>query len=213
MVAHGRSPFQIFRNYYDGSPDNFLALHESNYESHSFDRLAEIYGDLDHAARGWLDRMFENDPSMKERVYAEFFLDVESAEKTRLPDFLGLFQYLAYDEEQIKQSMEEEVGYRRPNGDELLGHGDCSIHDASGYLFRQLHGASATDVEVAAMRRHGALSKEAAEALLAKKNAHDAEYPEASVNAFCRKFGWSRQEYDVRVESLRGRIHEKFPCH
>jgi hypothetical protein len=213
MVVHGRSPFQIFRNYYDGSPDNFLALHESNYEPHSFDRLAEIYGDLDHAARGWLDRMFENDPSMKERVYAEFFLNVESAEKTRLPDFIGLFQYLAYDEEQIKRSMEEELGYRRPEGDELLGHGDCSIHDASGYVFRQIHGASATDVEVAAMRRHGALSEEAAEALLAKKNAHDAEYPEASVGAFCRKFGWSKQEYDVRVESLRGRIHEKFPCH
>jgi hypothetical protein len=94
---------------------------------------------------------------MKERVYAEFFLDVARAEKTRLPDSIGPFQYLAYDKEQIKQSMEEEVGYRRPKGDELLGHGDCLIHDASGYVFRQLHGASATDVEVAAMRGHGAL--------------------------------------------------------
>ena len=213
MVVHGRSPFQIFRNYYEGSPDDFLALHESNYETHSSARLAQIYKDLDQAARGWLDRMFENDASMKDRVYAEFFLDVANAEATKLPDFVGLFQYLAYDEEQIKLSMEKEVGYRRPKGDELLGHGDCSIHDASGYVFRQLHGTSATEVEVAAMRRHGVLSKEAAETLLARKNAHDAEYPELSVAAFCRKLGWSKEEYDVQVESLRGRIREKFPCH
>ncbi len=213
MVVHGRSPYQIFRNYYDGSLDDFIRLHESNYAPHSFSNLAKIYSELDTTARGWLDRMFDGDPAMKARVYSEFFLDPAVSEVDRLPDFLGLFQYLAYDEEAIKTAMEKAVGYVRPKGDELLGHGDCTIHDAAGYVFRRLHGTSAVDVEVAAMRRHGVLPKDRAERLLTRKNEHDAAYPDESIGSFCGSFGWSKQQYDVQVESLVGRIREKFPCH
>ena len=125
----------------------------------------------------------------------------------------GLFQYESYDEERIKQEMEKATGYRRPAKDELLGHGDRAIHDACGYLFQRIHGASSTEVEIAAMLRHGVLTWEAAADLSASKNKQEQARPDVSIESLCRAVGLKDAEFEPIANDLACRIEQKFPCH
>jgi tRNA(Ile)-lysidine synthase TilS/MesJ len=213
MIVHGRTPYQIFRNYYQGSPDIFLHLHCSNYEEHSSELLARIYAELDRNVRLWLEQMFPADRRTRKRIYREFFVDPSTVKAEQLPDFIGLFQYGPYDEAAIKDELERTTSYKRPEGDKLLGHGDCEIHDIAAHLFRQIHGEGAVRLEVASMLRHQTLSHEQAQRLLDSSATSEFAWPERSATALCAALGLSPGQLKELVESVRERGIEKFPCH
>lgn len=212
-IVHGRSPFQIFRNYYEGSPDTFLELHETNYHDYSARALAKIYGKFELHLRNWLQELLGDDNERKERAINEVFFDVFSASPENLPDYIGLFQYGAYDEEIIKRRMEEVVGYKRPKGDGLLGHGDCNIHQASAYLFRRFHNEASTLTELAAMVRHGAMNREKAEELLRKHDAVESETPSDSMALMCGKIKMDPKELETIIAHISTHGARKFACH
>lgn len=213
MIVHGRSPFQIFRNFYPGSPDVFLDLHLSNYQHHSTETLTRIYRMFDGCAREWLSEMFPHDAALKTRVYDTLFPDPALLDGTFAPDFLGLFQYEPYDEEGIKRKLEQSVGFHRPTNDELLGHNDCAIHSACGHVFQRLWGTSAVAIEIAAMVRHGVLDAQSAMRLLHTKVAHERERPDEPLRLLQGAIGFNDGQFESTLEDLTRRVRRKFPCH
>jgi hypothetical protein len=120
-----------------------------------------------------------------------------------LPEFLGFFLFEPYDEERIKRLLEErDIGYRRPEDDSLLGHGDCLIHDACAYLYNVKHGVSLTTLETAAMRRQGRITADEAEGIIADSDP-SAEAVQRSVHHLLERLEVSERHFDKIVNRLR----------
>ena len=211
FFIHGRSPYQMFRNFYEGSGDLFIRMVQRGIEEYSPEKLISLHTMIDGKLRELLDRLFDNDEG-KERVYAEFFVDPRELSRDLVPEHLGFFVYHPYDEENMKQVIEREAKYKRPKEDGLLGHGDCMIHDASAWLFEQLHGASMVMLEVAAMVRHGSLTHAEARDML-DRNAMSESRAKPSIEHLCDSLGISREKFTRIVESLKRKGAQKYESH
>jgi hypothetical protein len=211
FFVHGRSPFQMFRNLREGSGDIFVPMVRTGIEAHSPGNLRKLHVMVDEKLRELLGQVFESGDEI-ERVYQEFFIDPGAFGPDLVPEHLGFFVYHPYDEEQIKQSMEQEVGYRRPAGDVMLGHGDCEIHDASSYLFEKVHGVSMVTLEIAAMLRQGALTRGEAEAMLARHRWGE-RVPRESIDRLCAGLGLEQGEIDAVIEDFRTARGRKYDSH
>lgn len=213
MIIHGRTPYQIFRNYYPGSKDTFLELHLTNYEPHSYQRLAEIYQGFADDLKRWLGEMFPNDKGLQQKAYDEVFFDVASADPSQLPDFIGLFQYEQYDEEKIKSELEAAIGYQRPSDDIVLGHGDCDIHAASAYLLRSVHSNVTTLTEIASMLRLGAFGQGKARELITRYESLETKRPADSISALCNGSGITPEQFDDIAQNPQNHKHKRFANH
>ena len=211
FFVHGRSPFQMFRNLREGSGDIFVPMVRTGIEEYSHGEIRELSTMVDGKLRELLGQAFETEDE-RERVYHEFFIDPRAFGPDLVPEHLGFFVYHPYDEEKIKQRMEKEVGYRRPAGDVLLGHGDCEIHDASSYLFEKVHGVSMVTLEVAAMLRQGALTRGEAEAMLARHQ-WGGRVPRESIKRLCERLGLEEGEIDAVIEEFRTADGRKYDSH
>lgn len=201
FFVHGRSPFQMFRNFYQNSNDPTRPLIDINLEKHSFVKLAKYYRKLSWQMKVWLYFLVRN---KRERILLsnEFFSHPQIT-KEFAPELIGYFLFELYDEEKIKKFLEsKEVGYERPANDKVLGHGDCRIHDAAWLLFKEKHQACMEQVELAVMLRHGAVNQEQAKRIM-----NDIEpSPDNltnSIDYFCSRIGIARAKYDQYVEQLR----------
>jgi len=211
FFIHGRSPYQMFRNFYAGNDDIFTETTQLNIEPPSIQKLIQFLEQLDERVGAWLEALF-GDPVLRERVRSEFFLDPNQLTPDFAPEFLGLFAFEPYDEEHLKQVAEAKLGYRRPKKDALLSHDDCKIHDASAYLFHQIHGETPALPEIAAMLRHGALTMEEGRHLVEFNTRFSAAWPTESMNDLCDLLELSTEEIRRVVEEKRRGI-EKFECH
>jgi len=211
FFVHGRSPFQMFRNLREGSGDIFVSMVRTGIEEHSPANLMKLNAMVDGKLRELLGQVFDTGEEI-ERVYREFFVDPRLFGPDLVPEHLGFFVYHPYDEERIKQMMEKEVGYRRPSGDVLLGHGDCEIHDASSHLFEKVHGVSMVTLEIAAMLRHGALTRGEAEAMLARHRWGE-RVPRESIDRLCARLGLEQGAIDAVIENFRTSDGRKYDSH
>jgi len=201
FFIHGRSPFQVFKHFYPRTRDYSADLALDNLKTHSFKKLHKRYRKIDRLGRIFLYLLLRNRDERR-RVYDEFF-STGTMRRDFLPEFLGFFLFEPYDEEKIKQFLEgREVGYRRPENDGILGHGDCLIHDACAYLYKAKHGVSLTTLEIAAMRRRGVISAEEAEEIIA----HNEPSPEAvqeSIHYLLERLNVSERQFDGIVARLK----------
>lgn len=213
MIFHGRTPFQIFRNYYPESKDVFIELHETNYQPHSFERLAKVYSLFSDSLKQLLKDLFPDDKELQDKAYNAIFFDVESAKPEDLPDFIGLFQYEEYDEESIKKQMEEAVGYKRPKDDITLGHGDCDLHTAIGNLYYLLHKDVSTATEISAMIRHGVLTKNQAIELKDKYQDTESQRQPGWTKTLCQAASLSTGAVDEIITNLSDGEPKQFHNH
>lgn len=211
FFVHGRSPFQMFRNFYEGSPDVFIPLMDGNLQDYAVPRLRALYSELDRRIKAWLDRFFPREED-RSRVRREFFPDPAQMTDDPIPEFLGLFLFEPYDEEAIKSEMERAVGYRRPPGDGNLSHGDCMIHDAAAYLWAQVHGVSLVAPEVAVMLRHGAIDHAAARQILAQ-NALNPTAAQDSICRMCSRLEIEPAEFQGLLRAVQKSKSGKFDSH
>jgi len=203
----GRSPSQIFRNFFAGSKDLFIPMMELNASSYSMAKVAAVYRQLNDNIMAWVGSLFD-DKADVEGMYREFFVDSSQLTDELCPEIISFFLYEPYDEEAMKQEIEKALGYRRAANDELLSHLDCKIIDVATHMYRKVHGVSILAQEVAVMLRRDELDPVKAEKLLA-----DEPEPAAlqeSVNALCSRIDIDEKDFAAVVQRVVDSQPEKF---
>jgi hypothetical protein len=209
--VHGRSPFQMFRNFHERTGDVFVPMIQLGIREHSPIQLLRLHRALDRHVHGWLDQLLDS-PEQRARVYETFFLDPGRLDGIFVPESLAFFLYHPYDEEQIKQTIGQEVGYRRPEVDVPLGHGDCEIHDASAHLYHRLHGVRMVEPELAVMLRWKLITPERAQQILAHGDPTPASL-ERSVARFCERVGIDLADFHAIADDLQCQAVDRFASH
>jgi len=208
FFVHGRTPFQMFRNFYPTTRDAFLLLMKSNIMEHSFANLAPVYGMVNEFIRRSIGAMADT-PEEAREILDEFFIDSSKLTAEFVPEFLSYFLFEKYDEERIKKHIEKELGWRRPEADDLLGHFDCALHDASGYMYKKLHDVDMLEPDVAVMVRFGAISRERAQELI-RLNQPSVTSTEKSLDSLCALCGYTRDDLENNIDSLKAAGVDKF---
>lgn len=134
--------------------------------------------------RGWL-RGFGLSPE----AGAEIFPVAERLPGTNaVPLSLQFFMFHAYNEKEIKRTLENEANWQLPAGDYLHAHHDCEFHQAVTYYFRQAVGTTITAGEICVDVREGGISRnEAIEAL--DKEANQLDQMQQPYDVFNEYFG------------------------
>jgi hypothetical protein len=203
----GRSPYQMFRNLFEGSKDLFIPMMKLNAGEHSFAKVAEVYGTLNEKITAWVGSLFD-DPADVEAIVEEFYPDSSALTAEFAPEIVSFFLYEPYDEEHMKRAIEENLNYRRAEDDMLLSHLDCQILESAEYLYREVHGLSMVAQEVAVMLRRGELGFDEARETLDRRPAE--KDLARSVGALCQRIGMSPDEFPAVVDRLKNRPPEKF---
>lgn len=161
LFIHGRSPFQMYRNFYEGSKDIFFPMMDLNLGEHSFEKISQVYNTIHSKIRNVVKSLFD-DIEDAEKVLNEFFVEEGVLSSEFSPEFLAYFLYEQYDEEKMKTIISEAITWQRPKGDNLLGHYDCAIHYAAGFMFHELNEVDVLEPDIAVMLRFGVITKEKA---------------------------------------------------
>ncbi len=201
FFVHGRTPFQMYRNFYPNNNDVFLYLMKLNLTEHSFSALAKTYGMVNEYVKQSVFKIADNAQDAKE-ITDEFFIDSSKLTEEFVPEFLAYFLFEEYDEQKVKQRLEDVLNWKRPASDNLLGHYDCAIHDASSYLYKELHDINQLEPDIAVMRRFGAISKEKADELI-KFNEPAEISTEKSLDSLCALCGFGREDLDKNLAALK----------
>jgi len=203
----GRSPYQMFRNLFEGSQDLFIPMMKLNAEEHSFEKVARVYGVLNDKITAWVKSLM-TDPADVAGIIREFYPRSSALSADFAPEIVNFFLFEPYDEERIKREIEKNLKYRRSEDDLPLSHLDCQILAAAEHLYREVHGVSMLAQEVAVMLRRGELSEAEARETMARKPREDDLV--RSVGALCGRLEMSREEFAAAVGRLKNRRPEKF---
>ncbi len=198
----------MYRNYYEGNKDLFLPMMKLNLMEHSFEMMSKVYGTINENMKQIVSKIASTSEEAKE-IIGEFFVDSSKLTNEFVPEFLSYFLFKKYDEEKFKKVLEKTIGWRRPSGDGLLGHYDCNIHDAAGYLFKELNGVNVLEPDIAVMIRFGQISKEDAEQLI-RVNEPMENNVESSLNILCDLCGYSRENMQKNISMLKNAEIGKF---
>lgn len=201
FFVHGRTPFQMYRNFFQNSQDMLLGLMKCNLMEHSFAAIAPVYRAINEYAKQAIGNIADSPQDAKE-ITTEFFADSSKLTDEFVPEFLAYFLFEEYDEEHIKRYLADTLGWSRPATDNLLGHYDCALHDAGAYMFRELNDVSVLEPDVAVMVRFGALNKEKAEELI-RINEPTTTNTERSLDTLCALCEFTREDLDRTIVSLR----------
>jgi tRNA(Ile)-lysidine synthase TilS/MesJ len=208
FFVHGRTPFQMYRNFFENSQDMFLALMKCNLMEHSFSALTPIYrGIIDYAKKSIGE--ITNNPQDAKEITDEFFVDSSRLTDKFVPEFLAYFLFEPYDEKYIKRYLADNLGWIRTGNEDLMGHYDCALHDAGAYLFQELNDVSVLEPDLAVMVRFGALNKEKAEELI-KLNEPTENNTERSLDTLCALCEFNREDLNRTIIALRkARVSKK----
>jgi len=235
LFVHGRSPFQMYRNYYKNSKDVFLTLMRLNLIEPSFAsnvmvffallkripvKLAPnliwragscgfrglvinhyVYNLINDRVKESISKIARNPEEAKE-ITDEFFFDSSKTTREFVPEFLAYFLFEEYNEERIKTYLANTVGWKRPVNDNLLGHYDCALHDAAGYMYKALNEVDVIEPDVAVMLRFGEISKEKASEIT-KVNQPTEKNLEKSLDAVGALCSLTREEINKILRDLK----------
>ncbi|MZP29996.1 hypothetical protein GTO91_09795 [Heliobacterium undosum] len=165
FLVHGRSPFQMYRNFFPGSRDIFLPMMAMNRKEHDFNTIASVMAPIHERMRDWIRQLFDQEEDARE-VLGEFFVAPDQFVDRFTPEFLAYFLFTSYNEERMKKELCSAINWRRPDNDYLLGHYDCKIHDAAGYLYKSLNGINVLEPDIAVMLRFGSIQRQEAKILM-----------------------------------------------
>lgn len=193
--VHGRSPMQMFRNLYPGSRDPGLGILRANLREYNADALRVQYSKLIRRVKLLLLASARS-RAVRRRINQELF-GAGLAGEAVVPEFLAFFLFEPYEEEAIKRHLEEgNSGYRRPERDAVLGHGDCLIHDVSAHLYELKHGVNRVLPDLAALLRQGRITADEAPAILAS-NTPSEEDIEISTRHLLERLDMTRDEFEA----------------
>jgi hypothetical protein len=185
FCVHGRSRAQMFKELVDNSLDPFLPFIKNNLSEYSLSKVKATAEAVLKKMDYLLKRIIKDDELRKE-FYNDFYPDINEYRQAELPpEFLGYFLYEKYDENKIKQTIIEKVGWKKPKNDNILTHNDCSIHDAAMYLYRHVFGYSLLRLELSVMIREGDISRK--EALNRLNREEFEKKPEESMDILCQR--------------------------
>jgi hypothetical protein len=235
FFVHGRSPYQMYRNFYKNSSDVFLTMMKLNLIEHSFasnirgyfsllkgipikSALGMVWRARNSGAGGFsvhrsvystmneyvtqsMSRITDSAQDAQE-ITNEFFADPSKIAGKFVPEFLAYFLFEEYDEDKIKAYLEDRLGWRRPANDNLLGHHDCALHDASSYMFKALNGVDVIEPDVAVMLRFGKISPEKANELI-QVNQPTEDNVEKSLDTLCALFDFNREDLEKILVALK----------
>jgi tRNA(Ile)-lysidine synthase TilS/MesJ len=208
FFIHGRTPFQMYRNFYKNSNDVFLMLMKLNLMEHSFAVMSNVYSMINEYVKQAISKIADSIQEAKE-ITDEFFVDSSKLTEEFVPEFLAYFLFEEYDEEQIKKSLEDTLNWRRSASDNLLGHYDCAIHDAATYMFKAINGVDVIEPDVAVMLRFGKISKEKATELI-QVNQPTEHNVEKSLDFVCALCGLNREDLEKTIVALKQAGVSKF---
>ncbi len=204
LVVHGRSRSQMFRELLPGSVDAFVPFVKMNLMPYDNERNRAVVRSVVKKLEYFVT-IAMRDPDMRRRFYDEFFPPpAEVAVADTLPEFMGYFLYQAYDERVLMAELEDELGWKRPENSGILTHADCEVHDAAGYLFRQVFEYSMLCFELSVMIREGDMTRDEA---LARLDAEPdvSDIPDESLGCMCEKLAIDRAELPGIAKHLRYR--------
>jgi hypothetical protein len=201
FFIHGRTPFQMYRNFYKNSKDFFLTLMKLNLAEHSFTTMSQVYGVVNENMMQLVYRIASGIREAKE-IVDEFFVDSSKLTEEFVPEFLAYFLFEEYNEEKIKRHLEDTLKWRRPIGDNLLGHYDCAIHDAAAYIYRELNDVNVLEPDVAVMARFGVIDREEAEGLI-ELNEPTILNTDKSYDSLCTLCGFTRKDLGITLATLK----------
>jgi hypothetical protein len=201
FFIHGRTPFQMYRNFYQNSKDFFLSLMKLNLMEHSFPAMSGVYGMVNDNMKQFIYGITNSVEEGKE-ITDEFFIDSSKLTGDFVPELLSYFLFEEYDEENIKKHLEDELNWRRPTNDNLLGHYDCVIHDAASYMYKKLNDVDVLEPDIAVMARFGAITQEKAVELI-KFNEPTVSNTEKSLDYLCSLFEFNREALEKNLVALK----------
>jgi hypothetical protein len=201
FFVHGRTPYQMYRNYYSSNNDVFLSIMKLNLEEHSFLALSKLYGMLNGYVKYFVSGIADNLEEGK-AITDEFFVDSALLTEEFVPEFLAYFLFEEYDEEKNKRQIQEALNWSRPSADNMMGHYDCAIHDAAGYMYKELNDSNILERDAAVMTRFGAISKERAQELI-RLNEPTPGNLEKSLDALCSLCEMSRADLDANLTAIK----------
>jgi len=206
FFVHGRSPYQMYRNYREGSGDVFITMNQANLALNSFGDVAKLYREVYTHVLQSIDLLVD-DPEKRRSIQEEFFVHPDRLNEEFAPEFVGFFLFEPYREDEMRSALEkEQIGKPQKT------HSDCAVHEAADYLFREIHGISLETAEVAAMLRFGSITQEEADDILSN-GIQDGDSLDRAIGEFCARTGISRPEFESRVKELQHNGSVKFDSH
>ena len=187
LVLHGRSRSQMFKELAPGTRDPAVRLIPPSLAPFDAEANARAVRKFSRALRLLL--LTVRNRELRRRAAREYFVEKGLlADPAAVPELVGYFLYRPYDERKMMDTLEAEIGWRRPERGDILTHHDCDAHDAADYLYRHACGYHNLCFELSVMIREGAISRDEAEARLAQEP--DAEVvPEDSLRIVCERLG------------------------
>jgi hypothetical protein len=235
FFIHGRTPFQMYRNYYKNSKNVFLTLMKLNLmepslltniagylallkntpvksipamlrgarrkDSGGLSIHSYVYSRINESVKQSIGSMCDSEEEAG-KVTGEFFVDSGKLTAEFTPEFMAYFLFEEYDEEKVKQVLVDELGWKRPENDNLLGHYDCALHDAAAYMYQKINDVDMLEPDVAVMVRFGAMSKERATELI-RLSAPTVSNTEKSLDSLCVLCDCSREDLEQTLVALK----------
>lgn len=159
LLVHGRSPAQMFKELTDGTFDPFLQVIYGNLEPYDAERNKHLVVAVTRRMLRLL-RSLVRDRALRRGSPPIFHPDLKRlASADHAPEFVGLFVYEPYDELQIMDEMERELGWIRPETPSILSHEDCRVHHAAAHFYNEVCGLPIVCQELGTMVRRGEISR------------------------------------------------------
>ena len=171
VCIHGRSFYQMFRNFSTDVDDIFKPLIEAGLKDEEID-FNQLYSVI-------IDKIdLLVDKKLASRVKNELLRD---GKEKGFRDFVAYFLYHPYDQKEIVSFLEQNTSWRVESEEE---HFDCQIHHGALYLKNMMARRNHLMPEYSVMVREGVMSKEEAKAKM--NQVIDKEVAESELKDLCK---------------------------
>ncbi|MCM8813402.1 MAG: hypothetical protein NC924_05625 [Candidatus Omnitrophica bacterium] len=187
--VHGRSPYQIFKDF-SGQHNDFVRLNiENNLLPYDPARNKSVLETtIDQLWGFFLNKI------VSARQRPAFYREVlprRLPTGSAVPEFFAYFLTESYEEVRNMDLLTRECGMVFPTAGQVLSHFDCVIHDAAVYLMQQAADVTALEQELRTMVRLNALSLDTAAQRLAGERCRLRE-PVEEINLLKTMWGLER---------------------
>ncbi len=163
-ILHGRSPAQMFKELAPGAMDPFLPFLQGNFLPLDVEAnrhfIINTSRKMSRNFRRFVSSEVLADRSLVRQAARLYFTDQKKLKNSVFPpEFLAFFLFEPYDEDLIKDTLERDLGWKRPSEDRFMGHEDCVVHAAAVYLYTKNYGHPILQPELATLVRQGKLSR------------------------------------------------------
>lgn len=187
LVIHGRSPSQMFRDFIPSNRDPTIPFIENNLSEYSKKNQIKTLREVLQRIQGLSVKENKESNDVLKKMKQEFFPKTFKILTARMiPEFLGFFVYHEYDENKIKDFLEKNINWKRPEKDTRIAHADCLIHDAVEYIRRKKFGYTLLTPELSVLIRQGKITKKEATKII-KENEETIAMPEESLKILCKR--------------------------